>query len=253
MQRHSRVVLIGAVCVGTALLLHEPLRRSTLTFLRLPFTVVKLLGQSLIALPHVPRLSQDNADLNARLLQRELETAQLREALRQAKQAQVLLDAVPAHHGVIAHVIGRSILPSQQTLLLDRGSQHGVSLESIVVDANGVIGRVVDVQSATSLVMLLTDPESRIAGIVERSRETGLLVGQGLGHGDFIYLDAEADLQEGDRVVTAGLGGPFPKGLLLGQVTRVVRDEQSGSASASVTPAARLSQLEEVLCLAPAR
>ena len=121
----------------------------------------------------------------------------------------------------------------------------------MIVDETGVIGRVVDVQPATCLVMLLTDPDSRVAALVERSRETGLLVGQGSGRCAFTYVAADADLREGDRIVTAGLGGPFPKGLLLGTVAHLTRDELSGSATASVIPAARLNRLEEVLCLSP--
>jgi rod shape-determining protein MreC len=99
--------------------------------------------------------------------------------------------------------------------------------------------------------MLLTDPDSRVAGLVDRSRETGLLVGRAGGRCEFMYLDVDADIQDGDRIVTAGLGGPFPKGLFLGRVARVVRDELTGSARASVVPAARLGRLEEVLCLPP--
>ena len=68
-----------------------------------------------------------------------------------------------------------------------------------------------------------------------------------------MYLDADAQLEPGDRVVTAGLGGPFPKGLLLGTVVRVTRQELSGSAYAVVAPAARLGRVEEVLVLPPGR
>ena len=88
-----------------------------------------------------------------------------------------------------------------------------------------------------------------MAALVERSRETGLVVGRGSGVCELIYLDQDADVQEGDRILTAGLGGTFPKGLVLGTVTRVVRDETSGSARAIVAPAAHLSRLEEVLCI----
>jgi rod shape-determining protein MreC len=110
---------------------------------------------------------------------------------------------------------------------------------------------VIELHPATSLVLLLTDPESRVGGIVERSRETGLLVGKSRSQCEFIYLDVQADIQAGDRILTAGLGGPFPKGLLLGVVAEVIRDEVTGSARAIVNPSARLGKLEEVLCLSP--
>ena len=234
------------------LVLHEPVRRSTLSVLRLPFTLIKTCVALLVTLPNLPSLAHENASLRAELLQRQLESAQLREALRQAEQTSRLLEAVSSPTGVVAEIIERSTIPTQQTMLVDKGQQHGLTLDSAIVAASGVVGRVMEVHGKTSLIMLLTDPESRVAGIVERSRETGLLIGRGLGQCEFIYLDVHADIEVGDRVVTAGLGGVYPKGLLLGVVSRVMRDEASGTASALVQPATRLSQLEEVLCLPPA-
>ena len=206
----------------------------------------------IVTLPHLPSLTQENERLRLELLQRQLEAAQLREALRHAEQAHTLLESAHASQGLVAGVIGRSMIPTQQTLLLDKGGRHGLTVDSVVLDADGVIGRVTDVHPETSLVTLLTDPDSRVAGIVERSRESGLLVGRAQGQCEFIYLDDQADLNEGDRVVTAGLGRLFPKGLLLGRVVHVYRDEQAGTAWASVEPTARLGRVEEVLCLPPA-
>jgi rod shape-determining protein MreC len=204
----------------------------------------------LITLPRLPSLAPENTELRAELMQRQVENAQLREALPPAEQAEALLAATPSQRrGIVARVIGRSTIPTQQTVLLDHGERHGLTVESVTLDASGLIGRVTELHPTTALVTLLTDPDSRIAGLVERSRETGLLVGRGRGRCEFIYLDAEAEIEEGDRIVTAGLGGPFPKGVLLGTVVRVVRDEQVGAAWASVEPAARLGRMEEVLCL----
>ncbi|MBI3319971.1 MAG: rod shape-determining protein MreC, partial [Candidatus Omnitrophica bacterium] len=66
------------------------------------------------------------------------------------------------------------------------------------------------------------------------------------------YLDAEADVMVDDRILTAGLGGPFPKGLAVGRVVKVVRDDAGGRAVVWVRPAVKSSQLEEVLCVPPA-
>ena len=250
-MRPLRVRLISLLFLGAALLLQEPLRHGALSVLRFPFTLVKAAASTLLLLPRLPSLTGDNVRLRSELTQRALELATLREALRHAQRGQELLEAVPTPHGVVARIISRSTIPTEQTVLLDRGARHGLSVESIIVDAAGVVGRVIDLQPATCLVMLLTDPDSRVAGIVERSRESGLLIGRGNGQCDLIYLNAEADLVEGDHLLTAGLGGSFPKGLLLGTVTRVIRDEQLGTARAVVRVAARLGQLEEVLCLPP--
>ena len=241
---------MSALLLGASLVFHEPVRRSVLTVLRFPFTVTTTCVRILIALPRLPALTRENAALHSDVLRQQLENAQLREALRHLQQARGLLEAVPSPpKGIVARVIGRSTIPTQQTMLLDKGARDGLGVDHVILDASGVVGRVIEVHPATALVLLLTDPESRVAGVAERSRETGLLVGGARGQCELIYLDVDADLQAGDRVMTAGLGGPFPKGLLLGYAVRMFRDEESGSARASVRPAARLGQLEEVLCL----
>ncbi len=251
MQRasFSRQFVLVTLALGAVVVFHQPIRHATLVVLRFPFTLVAAGVKLLVNLPRLPALAAENARLRADLMQRHLENAQLREALRHTQQAAALLESVAIPQGLVATVLGRSILPTQQTVLLNKGGHDGVTLESVMVDADGVIGRVIDVHPATSLVMLLTDSESRVASLIERSRETGLLVGRGQGQCELIYLGVDADVQVGDRVVTAGLSGPFPKGLLLGTVVRVVAHEPSSSASAWVTPAARLGRFEDVLCV----
>lgn len=236
--------------VGAVLLACQPAREISLTLLRLPFTLLTQGVGILIALPRAPSLQSENERLRAELTQRQVELAQAREALRHSQQAAAILASHPAS-GVVAQVIGYSTIPSQRTILLDRGAQQGIRVGTVVLDAAGVVGRVSDTQPATALVLLVTDPESRVAGIVERSRETGLLVGTSRALCEFTYLPIDTDLQLGDRVLTAGLGGVFPKGLTLGTVVRLVKDDASGTAWASVKPAARLDRLEEVLCLPP--
>ena len=148
-------------------------------------------------------------------------------------------------------IIGRMTIPTQHIVILDKGARDGVVLDGVLLDMDGLLGRVLEVYPTTSLAILLTDPDSRIACLLERSREMGLLVGTGGSLCQFIYLDLEADVVERDRIVTAGLSGPFPKGILVGTVVKIVRDERSVQAFAWVRPAAQLNRLEEVLCLPP--
>lgn len=251
MRHRPRVWILSAALLGVALLVHEPLRRGALTVLRLPFSALRFIAAALVVLPRLPSLTHERAALSADVARLRLDLAQAQEALRRMEQADALRGLASSRSAVTASVIGRSLLPTQHTVLLDRGERQGVVRGSVVLDAAGVAGRVVDVQPASSLVLLLTDPESRVAGVVERSRETGLLVGRGRGMCELIYLQADADVAEGDLILTAGFGGDFPKGLRLGTVVRVARDEQEGTTTASVKPAAQLHRLEDVLCLKP--
>ena len=250
MRRSLTPVLLVVLLVAAVSVPGQPLRGALLTVLRFPFTAARTAVSAVRLLPRLPSLSRENDRLRAELAQRHFETAHLREQLRHVQKRQALLtDAALPRRGIVALVLSRSTLPTQQTVWLDKGGRDGLTVDSVILDAAGVVGRVTELHPSSALVTLLTDPESRAAALVERSRETGLLMGRGRGQCELIYLEAQADLKAGDRVVTAGLGGPFPKGLLLGRVVRVVRDEPSGAASAWVAPAARLGRLEEVLCL----
>ena len=227
-------------------------RSTTLTIVRLPFTVLTAAVRIVFMLPRLPALSDEQAALHAALARQEMENAQLREALRHLEHGEALLKTLSPIHGTVAPVIGRSLLPTQQTVLLGRGRRDGLVPDGIVLEAHGVIGRIIEVHPDTALVLLLTDADSRVAGLVVRSRETGLLVGRGQAELELAYVDPDADIIEGDAVVTAGLGGPFPKGLPLGTVVRVARDVASGLSRVRVRPAARLGGLEDVVCVPPA-
>ena len=243
----SSTLLVFAV----VLLLQEPIRHSALDLLRFPFALLSRALHVLISLPAAPALLDEREHLRSELRAQQLTLTTLRESLRQARQTEILTDANPSSGGVVAQVIDKSRIPTQRTILIDKGERHGIVLHSVVLDVDGVVGRVAELSPATAVVILLTDPDSRIAGMVERSRETGLLVGRSVGGCDLIYLDDDADVVVGDKVVTAGLGGTFAKGLMLGKVQRIVRDVQRGSAWARVKLAANLGRLENVLCVPP--
>ena len=227
----------------------RPLREWTFGLIRFPFTALRGVARALLNLPRLPALGQENEALRGQVLQQQLELAQLREGMRRLGQEASLRGVYASPQGVVADIISRSPNPTQHLVVLDRGTREGLTLQSVILDASGVVGRVVELHERPCLVELLTDPECRIAALVERWRETGLLVGQGTGWCKLVYLDSNSDIQEGDRIITAGLDGPFPKGLPLGIVSRVTRDEGLGTASALVVPFAQLKRIEEVLCL----
>ena len=250
MQRF-RQLLISIACVVAVLLFRDSAKDALLLVLRAPFSLTKSFVNIVVTLPRLPGLAGELAQVRSQLIRSQIEISQLREQLRQASRAATLIDTAGSASGMVARVIGRSILPMQHTILLDKGSGDGIVLDTVVADANGIVGRIVELHATTSLAILLTDPDSRIAAMVERSRESGLLVGNARGQCELIYLGAQADISADDRIVTAGLGGIFPKGLTLGTVTQVTRNEVSGYAVATVQPSVQMGRLEEVLCLPP--
>ncbi len=251
-QHSRRFSVLLSLLVPLLLIVSPPARNIAFSAIRFPFTALRWSIRTLILIPQLPQLARRQQGLQERLAESELEIAHLREALRGKEQEEVLSKVVPGRRGILAPTLGRSLMVTQHTLLLGKGRRSGIIADSVVLTGDGMIGRVVETHAESALVVLLTDPESRVAAMVERSHETGLVVGRGRPALELIYLDADADVQEGDRVVTAGLGRAYPKGLLLGTVTHVNRAESSGEAVASIKPSARLGFLEDVLCLPPA-
>ncbi|MEE8392451.1 MAG: rod shape-determining protein MreC [Anaerolineae bacterium] len=164
-------------------------------------------------------------------------------------------------------VIGEEPNPYLHYVTINVGAQQGVKVGMLVVSADGglgLVGRVAEVAPRTAKVQLLADRESSIAALLQTSRATGLVVGQPDGTLRMEYIPQResvdvgdsADDQEkeetvsvGDVVLTSGLGGFMPKGLIIGQVTRVQQMDYELFRAAVVRPAVDFSRLELVLVI----
>jgi rod shape-determining protein MreC len=169
---------------------------------------------------------------NERLRQQQLENDRLRRLL-------ALAEATPARRWTSARVMGVGMGPSgQQTLTLDRGSSDGLARMMAVVVADGVVGRVHAVTGHTAEVLLAIDRTSSIAVRVERTRARANVRGSGKPDAARLeYALRSEDMIEGDRLVTSGTDGVFPRGLLVGTVTRLERRPHGLFQTADVIPA----------------
>ncbi|HEY3282091.1 MAG TPA: rod shape-determining protein MreC [Armatimonadota bacterium] len=177
--------------------------------------------------------------------------ARLREVEAQNARLKELLGS-PQEQGrpLLASVLGEGVGPWSRTLLVGRGGKDGVNPRDVVVTRQGVVGQVAKSQSPwSSVVLLLTDPESEISVLVQRTRAQGLARGTGGDTLSLLQVPKHLDVREGDSIVTTGKGGVFPAGLLVGRVTRLHRDESGTGYVASIAPAVDLGRLEEVLVL----
>ncbi|MGZ8478400.1 MAG: rod shape-determining protein MreC, partial [Candidatus Binatia bacterium] len=131
--------------------------------------------------------------------------------------------------------------------VLNKGSADGVRKGMAVVTPLGVIGKVVSVTGRTAKVLLLTDPNSGIDVLVQRTRSRGIVSGS-LESGTVLkYVKRSEDVQEGDRLVTSGLDNVFPKGMLAGTVIKVRKQSRGLFQTVEVLPAVQASLVEEVL------
>jgi rod shape-determining protein MreC len=152
-----------------------------------------------------------------------------------------------------------------QTIRLNRGRLDGVGTNQPVVTLAGLVGRTQSVSARSCDVLLISDPNCRVAVEVERTGTPGILSGGGVSvagrhEAGFLcpmapcaveYLDKDAPVQVGDAVRTSGLGGVYPPGILVGQVSRLYTNASRLYLCADVRPAADLARLRRVAVLLP--
>jgi rod shape-determining protein MreC len=152
------------------------------------------------------------------------------------------LPAIPAQ------IIAEDASSWFRTVVIDKGSSHGVREGMPVVVAEGAVGRVITVASGQSRVLLITDASSAVASLVQRNRTRGIIRGRGESL-NMEYALREADVRIGDVIITSGTGGVFPKGLPVGRVTGVAREAYGLFQGIEVEPYVDFARLEEVLVL----
>lgn len=144
-------------------------------------------------------------------------------------------------------VVGEDVSSWFHTLVIDRGASNGLRVGMPVVAADGVVGQVVKVAAESSRVLLLTDHASGIAATIQRSRARGVVKGKGEGLCSLEFTTREEDVKVGDLVVTSGIGGVYPKGLPIGEVTMVKRGQYGIFQTVSIRPRVNIAHLEEML------
>lgn len=148
-----------------------------------------------------------------------------------------------------AHVIGRPTSAWEGVITIDRGTSDGIRTGMPVLGPLGLLGQTVEVSNSSAKVRLITDPRSGVAAMLQSTRVRGIVRGSIDGRLALDFVSVESTVQAGDVVITSGLGGVFPKGLVIGEVMRADRSPSALQQDIRVTPASDPSQLEEVLVL----
>jgi rod shape-determining protein MreC len=179
------------------------------------------------------------------------QVGELQEAAQENSRLHSLLQmgSPPGAESVTAKVIGKDVTNWFRTILIDKGAKEGIQRQMAVVASEGLVGRVVDVMAGAARVQLITDPESSIGCVIQRSRVTGVAAGSQAGTVQIKYLPLMADVLVGDRIITSGMGGTVPKGIPLGKVTRSSRPSGALFQETEVQALADFSRLEEVMVL----
>lgn len=198
------------------------------------------------------KLSEENAALRARLL--EASQSAQREAAASAEAAQLrrlvgAAERLPVQSAP-AEILYNSRDPYSRKVVIDRGAQHGLKLGSPVVDETGVLGQVTRVHAMVAEVTLVTDKDQAIPVQVLRNGLRAVAFGGGAsGMLELRFMAANAEIQNGDRLVTSGIDGTYPPGLPVASVARVERDAAYAFARIACQPAAAVDAGRFVLVL----
>lgn len=150
---------------------------------------------------------------------------------------------------VAAHVIGRPTDSWEGIILIDRGSADGVKPGTPIVAAQGLIGQVAVVAAHSSKVRLITDQSSGVSILVQSTRATGVVKGSVDGKLTLEYFNGKTMPAPGDVLITSGLGGAYPKGLVVGDVAKVQPDAAGMPPHVDVVSRVPIDGIEEVLVL----
>jgi len=175
----------------------------------------------------------------------------LEERLLQYEQYEQLLEAQtnPKFKGVTARLIGIPVNAWDQVITIDKGASDGIDISMPVVGPNGLLGQITEVGRNFSKVRLITDRRSGVACKLQRIRTPGIVTGSFSGTLTLEFVANEAEVAPGDIVVTSGMGGIYPEGLVVGEVLDIILGESSLYQTIWVTPANDPRTIEQVMVL----
>jgi rod shape-determining protein MreC len=200
------------------------------------------------------RLEATNAQLRAALLAQEADLQRLETLAEENRRLRALLEGAQSlvFKNRFAELVRVDLDPFSHQVMINKGSSDGVEVGQAVIDAEGVMGQVEHVTLHMSRVRLISDPNHALPVQINR---TGLrAIALGTGETGALVLNSvplEADVREGDLVVTSGLGDRFPGGYPVAAVTTVLREEGQTFAQVIARPLASLDRGREVLLIVP--
>ncbi|WP_132081197.1 rod shape-determining protein MreC [Anaerospora hongkongensis] len=203
---------------------------------------------------------RDNQALREQIDQLKQNELNVTEIMAENLRLRTMLDykkSAPQFDFVTAAVIARDPGAWTNIMIINKGSNDGLAKDMPVVTPQGLAGNVVQVFSSTAKVQLILDPRSAVGSLIQRpeSRVAAIVEGNSAKplSPHMVNLSRDADIIRGDKVITSGFGGIYPKGLLVGEVTDIVNEEGGLLKYAVLNPAVDFDRLEEVQVIVRSR
>jgi len=224
-------------------------------FQRLVTSVISGTGYVIDSYVDLRGVREENRDLKERVRSLELALAERQHLAAQAVRLRKLLELrrLLPYETVVAELIAGEGASFARTVTVNKGSRSGVRLNMPVISPSGIVGRIIAIGPNAAKVQLIVDSRAGVGALIERSRTLGVIEGIGdpnapAGDLPMRFVPALADVAVGDTVVTSGLDQIYPRGLVVGRVSRL-GDASGLVREVFVTPATRFYELEKVLIL----
>ncbi len=197
-------------------------------------------------------VQRENEILKQRIAELQKENTHREEALLANERLRKLLQfqekiSTPT---IAAEVIGQDSSSWFKSLTINKGEASGVRKGMAVITADGIVGQILKTGRHYATVLLITDYNSAVDSIVQKTRARAIVEGKGETRCQLKYLLRSEEVSVGDIILTSGLSGNFPKGLLIGEVRKVEKKGHSIFQYAELVPSVDLTKLEEVLVVA---
>jgi rod shape-determining protein MreC len=195
-------------------------------------------------------VEKENRRLREQVDALSLQAHEAAEARQEAERLRALLDlrAIVPFQSLPARVIARGVDGGARLVTLDRGTGAGVRINQPVITPRGVVGRIIEAAGGASKVQTILDPNAGVAGLIQRTRVQGMIVGDGDRGCRMEYVSELANVEVGDVVVTSGLDQIYPKGYTLG-VIAAIGEGEGLTKIIEIRPEVDFRRLEEVLVL----
>jgi rod shape-determining protein MreC len=217
-------------------------------------TVTRPIGNFFSSIGDLSHLRSDNTRLHSELANLQSQIDQARSIISENAQLRREMDLSASYittKRVFAQVVGRVPSNYKWAVFLDKGTQDGIRRNMAVIDADGLVGKIVQVTSHTSTVLLLIDPEAGAGARVEGIGDTGVVQGQGGSENlKLSFISPNAQVAVGDSVVTSGYDrGIFPPQIPIGTVSHVSVAGAQLEENITVSPAVNFTSLDVVQVL----
>ncbi len=198
--------------------------------------------------------SKENTVLKKQISRLESDLTTMEEIRKENLRLKRLLNFTDesSHQKIMAQVVGWDSANEFKVIRLNKGASSGIKVMSPVITNHGLVGYVYRVTENYSDVLTILDQNNRVDVVIERTRTHGIVEGVFNFKCALKYIMRNEPVEVGDKLITAGVGGIYPKGLKVGMVTGITKESFGMTLSIEVVPSVDFDKLEEVIVLTPA-